>query len=177
MIKYFILLATLLASTISFGQSMYSTTTNRVVLSTIVNSDTILIENRKNNVRVNGNLDLVEIIYDNQDARIVGRTNQREDRSDIQIKFFNEYLWLDERIKTTERVLNFKEELKVEINGMEQIIPVDFIISRLRGGQGFNVLMEIHGNFSGEGLEEDFPDLIIDGDIAFGIYLTIQVTQ
>lgn len=161
----------------SYGQSMYSTNTNRVVLSTIVNSDTVIIENRENRVRVNGNLSLLEVIFNNREARLVGLPDPREDRSEIEVKFFNEYLWLDERIKTTERTLDFKEELKIEINGREQIVPVDFRISPLRGGQGFNVLIEINGRFSGEGMEDDFPNLKIDGDIVFGIYLTVQVVN
>lgn len=176
--KSAILIISLFVTIAGFAQSMYSTNTNRVIISTIVNSDTVIIENLNNRVRINGDLDLLEVEYDNATARMVTEAkNISEERSDMIIKFHNEYLWLDERLKTDQKVLNFTDEIHVEINDMDQLIPVNFIIQRIRGGQGFNTMVEIRGSFNGEGLEEDFPHLKFESDLQFAIFLTVQAVN
>ena len=176
-IFYTLILSTFIGLTAA-AQSNYMTLNNRVVLSTVVNSDTIVIENLKNNVRINGEIDLLEVIYDNQTARIVGRAREtEEERSDISIKFFNEYAWLDERIKTTDGSINFKDDIHIAINNEEQSVPANFTITRIRGGQGFVVMIEIRGKFSGDGVHEDFPNLHLKSDLYYAIYLTVQVVN
>jgi hypothetical protein len=173
--NFFLFGLSLLLSQFAFSQSNYLTSTNRVILSTIVNSDTVIVENLKNKVRVNGELGLLEVVYDNYDARLVKDRSNPEERTSMVINFSNEYPWLDERIKTTENVIQFSDELNIEISGEEQTVPVNFIINRIRGAQGFLVMMEIRGQFSALGLEDHFPKLKFESDLSFAIFLTIQV--
>lgn len=175
--KYLFILAFVLGCVQLHAQSAYQVNNNRVVLSTIVNADTVIVESIKNMVAINGELDLIKVEYNNHDARVVGRVDQGDERSDITIRFFNEYSWLDERIKMSENMMQFKDEIKVEAQGIETTVPVDFTINRIRGGQGFTVLIQMTGNFSGENLKEDFPHLNFQSDIMFGIYLTVQVVN
>ena len=175
--KYLFILAFVIGCVQLHAQSAYQVNNNRVVLSTIVNADTVIVESLKNQVAINGELDLIKVEYNNRDARVVGRIDQGEERSDIVIRFFNEYSWLDERIKMSENVMQFTDEIKVDVHGVETTVPVDFTINRIRGGQGFTVLIQITGNFSAKDLEEDFPHLNFQSDIMFGIYLTVQVVN
>ncbi|MFT4753773.1 MAG: hypothetical protein ACI9GM_000027 [Salibacteraceae bacterium] len=166
------------ASMYSYGQSQYSTLTNRVIISTIVNSDTVLLENLNNKVKINGELDLLEVVYDNSTSRIVSDVkNLPEDRADIQVKFYNEYTWLYERIKFTETTIHFKDVIIVEINGEEQTVPANFDITRIRGARGFKVMIEIRGLFSGEQMEQDFPHLKFESEVGFAIFLRVQVVN
>ncbi|MGB0805366.1 MAG: hypothetical protein ACPGRC_01670 [Salibacteraceae bacterium] len=176
--KIILICSLLISSGVLFAQSMYSTTNNRVILSTIVNSDTVIVENLQNKVRINGDLHLFEVDYENYTSRLIGTAkNLSDERTDIHIRFYNEYLWLDERIKTTENNLEFVDDLIVEIGGREQTIPASFNIHRIRGGQGFNVMIEVRGKFNGEGIEDDFPNLKFETDLDFAIFLTVNVVN
>jgi hypothetical protein len=176
MIKNSILIILVLASTLGFSQGQYSTLTNRVIIATVVNSDTVLIENLNNKVLINGELDLLEVVYDNSTARMVSEVkNLSSERSDIQVKFYNEYTWLYDRIKFTETSIDFTDEIRVEIHGHEQVVPVNFRITRIRGAHGFKVMIEIRGSFSGTEMENDFPNLKFESDLDFTIYLRVQV--
>lgn len=158
------------------AQSTYSTNTNRVILTTIVNSDTLIFENLENQVRINGELDLFEVEYNHLLSRMVSEAkNVTDEKADITITFRNEYAWLDERIKTTENSINFKDEIIIDINGNEQTVPVNFVITQIRGGHGFNVYIEVKGKFSTKGLETDYPSLKFESGVFFDIFLTVQV--
>ena len=163
----------------AFTQSQYSTINNRVIISTVVNGDTIIVENTQNKVRLNGELELFHVEYDNYEARLVtGNGNiDSDERSDMIIEFFNEYSWLDEQLKTTQPVNQFTDELHVKIEDIEQTIPVDFLISRFRVSNGFTVIIQVSGNFSGKDLEDDFPNLKFESELHFVITLTVQVTE
>jgi hypothetical protein len=176
-----IFLAFLLAfvSLIGFSQNNYSTISNRVLISGIVNNDTIIIENLKNKVALNGELGLLAVKYSNLDARVLGsyRDDLSTERSEIIVNFSGEYSWLDEQIKTTENTSNFTDEINVSLQSEEQTIPVDVLITRVRGIHGFMVIIQISGQFSALPLKEEFPDLHFTGDLSFAIALTVQVTN
>lgn len=173
-----IIIILLITGYTGFSQSQYSTLTNRVIISTIVNSDTVLLENLNNQVRINAELDLLEVEYDNSTSRIIGEVkNLPQERADIQVKFYNEYSWLYDRIKFTETSVDFKDEIIVEINGEEQTVPAHFLITRIRGAHGFKVMIEIRGTFNGLGMEQEFPNLKFESEIDFAIYLRVQVVN
>ena len=175
--KYLFILSFVFGCVQLHAQSAYQVNTNRVILYSIVNGDTVTIESNKNKVILNGELDLIKVEYNNQEARVVGRVDQSDERSDISLTFYNEYAWLDERIKMSDYEAKFTDEIKIDLNGIETAVPVDFKINRIRGGQGFIVLMEITGRFSGESLQEELPNLNFQSDILFHIYLTVQVVN
>lgn len=163
-----------------YAQSSYVTLSNRVLISGIINHDTLIIENLNNKVLINGELGQLSVEYNNQDARIVDHTPATLDdneRADITIQFWNEYAWLDERIKTTIPVEEFTDEINVAVGDEENLIPVDFKISKIRGIQDFSVMIQITGKFSGDALKEDFPDIKFEEDLQFAIFLTVQVTN
>jgi len=168
-------LFTLLAT--GFSQSSYSVLTNRVILSVLVNTDTLIIENTKNKVSLNGELELFEVIYSNQDSRIVHGSEARELKSDITFKFWNEYPWLEEYLKSDAQEVKFTDELLIEVQGEEESVQANFTITRIRGGQGFVSMVEIEGHFSPEALQYDFPDLMFKKDLQFKIILQVQVTN
>lgn len=168
-----------LIGTTGWSQNQYSTISNRVLISTIVNGDTVLVENTANDVRLNGQIDLLNVIYHNSRSRIVtsnGNTDS-EERTDMVIEFSGDYPWLDEQIKTTEPFSQFTDEMTVRIEAIEQYIPVTCEVSRVRGGFGFNVIIEITGTFTGEDLEDDFPNLKFESDLNFNITLTVRVSE
>lgn len=161
----------------AFSQSNYTILSNRVLLSAVVNNDTLILENLKNEVRLNGQMGLLEITYDNLSSRIVGETNQPhpDERTDVVVKFWNEYSWLEDRLKTSESSSDFMDELIVDVNGMEQTVQSHFIISRIRGAQGFTSMIEITGKFSPDSIEEEFSDLMFRNDLGFKIILSVRV--
>ena len=168
----------LTVSVTGFTQRSYSVLTNRVLISALVNNDTLIIENTKNVVRLNGELELLEVKYNNLDSRVVSPPQStRELKSDITIKFGNEYSWLDERVKSTENQVSFSDELIVTVAGEEETIQAEFIFSNIRGGQGFLTMIEITGEFSPDALQYDFPDLMFKEDLKFKIILQVQVTD
>ena len=171
---YLFILFTFLFVT-GFSQSTYLTNTNRVVLSTVINSDTIIIESAINKVRINGELDLLEIEYDNSNARLVSANDKHDIESDFKLRFYNTYAWLDERIKTTQKSIEFTDEINIEANGFTKILPVNFMINRLRGAQGFSVLIKMKGKFHPNDIDEYFPKLKFETDLYYSIYLTVQV--
>ena len=165
--------------TTGWSQNQYSTISNRVIISTIVNGDTVLVENTSNEVRLNGQIDLVNVVYHNTQSRLVssnGNTHPDE-RTDMIIEFSGEYQWLDEQLKTMEPFTQLTDEMTVRIESVEQYIPVDFEISRVRGAMGFTVIMNISGTFTGEDLEDDFPNLKFESDLNFNITLTVRVSE
>lgn len=172
-----IVLFTFVLTGVNYSQSSYSVLTNRVLLSVLVNNDTVLIENLKNKVRLNGELGLLEVIYSNQDARVVSGRKEKELRSEILFKFWNEYEWLGERLKSDAQEVKFTDELLVDILGEEESIQANFTITRIRGGQGFISMIEIEGHFSPDALQYDFPDLMFKKDLQFKIILNVQVTN
>lgn len=162
------------------AQSSYLTLSNRVLISGIINGDTLIIENLENKVLINGELGQLSVKYNNQDARIVDQTPATlddDERADITIHFWNEYAWLDERIKTTIPVEEFTDEINVAVGNEETLIPVNFKISKIRGIQDFSVMIQITGKFSGDALKEDFPDIEFKEELQFAIFLTVQVTN
>ena len=170
----------LLFITNGFGQNQYSTINNRVIISTLVNGDTILVENTSNEVRLNGQIDLLSVIYHNTQSRLVSSANGNivsNERSDMIIEFSGDYPWLDEQLKTTQPFGRFTDEMTVRIESTEQYIPVDIEVSRVQAGLGFTVILKISGSFSGEDLEDDFPNLKFDSDLNFNIALTVRVTE
>ena len=158
-----------------YSQSNYSVLTNRVLFSVLVNNDTLIVENTKNRVRLNGEMGLLEIIYYNQDARVVGSDFGRKLESDITFRFWNEYSWLEEYLKSDLPVITFTDELNIDISGEEETIQANFTVTRIRGSQGFTSMLEIQGDFSPEPLKADFPNLMFRKDLHFKIFLTIQV--
>jgi len=160
-----------------FSQSSYSVLNNRVVFSVLVNNDTLLIENLKNRVRLNGEMGLLEVVYYNPDARVVGSAPGSHLDSEITFRFWNEYSWLEEYLKSDNQQINFIDDLYVDIDGMEETINASFSIHRIRGTQGFTTIIEIQGDFSPEPLKTEFPDLMFKKDLHFKIILTVQVTN
>jgi hypothetical protein len=162
------------------AQSSYITLSNRVLISGIINQDTLIIENLKNKVLINGALGQLSVEYNNQDARIVDQTPATlddDERADIVIQFWNEYAWLDERIKTTNPVEEFTDEINIAVGNEKTLIPVNFKISKIRGLRDFSVMIQITGTFSGDALKEDFPNIEFQEDLNFAIFLTVQVTN
>ncbi len=161
----------------AFSQSNYMILSNRVLISAVVNNDTLIIENLKNEVRLNGSIGLIEVKYDNVTSRIVGDNNPRNpnERADIKVKFWNEYSWLDDRLKTSDNSSDFNDELLVDINGTEQTVNAHFIISRIRGYQGFMSMIEITGKLSPESIQEEFTDLMFRNNVGFKIILKVKV--
>lgn len=176
---FILFITTILVNGLANAQSQYSTINNRVILSTVVNGDTIIVENTKNEIRLNGELELFNVRYDNHKSRLVtGNGNiDSEDRTDMIIEFYNDYSWLDDQLRTTQPVTQFTDELNVKIEEVEQIVPVDIMISRFRVSNGFTVIIQLNGNFSGENLEDDFPNLKFESELHFAITLTVQVTE
>ena len=172
-----IVLFSFILSGVSYSQSSYSVITNRVLLSVLVNNDTVLIENLKNKVRLNGELGILEVTYNNLDSRIVSGREDRELKSDITFMFWNEFEWLEERLKSDAQEVKFTDELLVVVQGEEEPIQANFTITRIRGGQGFISMIEIEGHFSPDALQYDFPDLMFKKDLQFKIILQVQVTN
>ena len=158
-----------------YSQSSYTVVTNRVLFSVLVSNDTLIVENLKNRVRLNGEIGLLEIIYYNPDARIVGSEPGSHLDAEITIKFWNEYSWLEEYLKSDVQVNSFTDELIIDIGGEEERIEANFVVTRIRGAQGFTSMLEIQGDFSPEPLKTDFPDLLFRKDLHFKIFLTVQV--
>lgn len=167
----------LVGSLTGFAQNMYSTSSNLVMLSGVLNQDTFLIESIKNKVQVNGALNTLEVIFNNQDARTVSDEfhDYEQQRGDIEIIFWNEYEWLDEYIKSTEPIITITDEINISLNGEEILVPVTITFSRLRGGQGFNSRIEIKGSFPADSLKFDFPDFDFKEEVSFMIQLMVQV--
>lgn len=160
-----------------YSQSNYTVTHDRVVFSVLVNNDTLLIENLKNKVRLNGDLGLLEVIYYNPDARIVGSAPGSHLESEITFKFWNEYSWLDEYLKSENPELNFVDDIYVAVEGEEENIQANFSISKLRAAQGFTSIIQIQGDFSPEPLKTEFPDLMFKKDLHFDIVITVRVSD
>tara|TARA_R110002050_G_scaffold109799_1_gene221380 strand:- start:111660 stop:112217 length:558 start_codon:yes stop_codon:yes gene_type:complete len=166
-------------SVFGFSQSHYSTVSNRVLISGIVNGDTVIIENIKNKVTLNGQLGILEVHYSNLDARVLGKFKDdlSPERAEIPIDFTGEYSWLDAKLKTTEIETHFTDDINVILNNEDQLIPVDVLITRVRGAHGFMVFLQMKGKFSPKALKEDFPNLKFTDDLLFSITLNIQVTN
>jgi hypothetical protein len=163
-----------------WSQSQYSVISNRVIFSTLVNNDTLLIENPSNDVRVNGQIGLVEVIYHHLGSRVMNQKTQeiREPSLDFEVKFYGEYLWLDERIKNSVNEMSFMDHINVHIVDYDLDLPVDFKIFRIRSTkQLFTVMIEISGVMPPEPLEEHFPELNFHNDIPFKIILTVEATN
>lgn len=176
--KTIFILSIILATAVNgLAQSQYYTLSNRIVLSGVLNQDTFLIENIKNNVTLNGELGLLKVEYNNQDAREV--SNEFDDysrsRGDIVIVFWDEYAWLDENLKTSQPFVSLTDEIHVSLNGEEIVVPVDITITRIRSGQGFTSMIEIKGEFNADSLKLDFPDFDFKENVSFTIQLTAQV--
>ncbi len=176
--KYFtFLFFTIFLVITSYSQSSYSVISNRVLLSALVNNDTLIIENIKNKVRLNGDLGLLEIIYYNPDSRIVSGSDPHPIKAEITFKFWNEYPWLEERLKSDAQSFTLMDELLVEVHGEEETIPATFIFTRIRGRQGFVYMIQIQGDFSTDGLEYDFPELKFKQNLHFEIVLKVQLVN
>lgn len=160
-----------------YSQSSYSVLSNRFLLSALVNNDTLIIENIKNKVRINGEMGLLEVIYYNPDSRIVSGADPRPLNSEITFKLWNEYPWLEERLKSDAQTFSISDEILVNVQGEEESVPANFTFSRIRGSQGFIYIIEIQGSFSPEALKYDFPDLKFKQDLQFKIILNVQVTN
>lgn len=160
-----------------YSQSNYTVLNNRVVFSVLVNNDTLLIENLKNKVRLNGEIGLLEVVYYNPDARVVGSEPGTHLDSEITFRFWNEYSWLEEYLKSDNQEINLIDDMYVDIDGVEETIHANFSIHRIRGAQGFTSIIEIQGDFSPEPLKEDFPELMFKKDLHFKIVLTVRVTN
>ena len=164
----------------AYSQSSYSVSSNRIIMSTLVNNDTLLIENRKNNVRINGQMELLEIEYHHMDSRIINqKTNEtRTPELDFVVLFSNEYSWIDDRVKTSVNEQNFTDDINIEIEGEVTEVPIDIKIYGIQGArQVFTVLMEFSGVLSPEPLEKNFPELEFHNEIPFRIILTIEVSN
>lgn len=177
--KHIILTFILFSSLLGFSQNNYSTVSNRVLISGIVNGDTAIIENIKNQVTLNGELGMLKVHYSNLDARVLGKFKNElsPEREEIFIDFTGEYSWLDEQLKTTENETHFTDEVMITLNHEDQVIPVDVLITRVRGAYGFMVFLQMTGEFSPDALKEDFPQLLFAEDLKFSITLNIQVTN
>ena len=163
-----------------FSQSQYSVISNRVILSKLVNSDTLLVENQSNLVRLNGQIGLIEVEYHHLGSRVINqKTNEiKEPQMDVEITFYNEYLWLDERIKNSLNEMSFTDQMNVSIADFDLEVQVDFKIYRIRGTkQQFTVMIEITGVLPPEPLEENYPELNFHNDIPFQIILTVEATN
>lgn len=159
------------------AQSQYYTLSNRIILSGVVNQDTFLIENVKNIVTLNGELSLLKVEYNNQDARNVSTLfdDYNRSRGDIEIIFWNEYAWLEDNLKTSQPFVSLTDEIYVSLNGEEILVPVNIKFTRVRSGQGFTSFIEITGEFAADALKFDFPDFDFKENVSFTIQLTAQV--
>lgn len=176
--KYIFALFITAFSTLCFAQSQYGVTTNRVVLTGVVNQDTFLLENIQNTVHINGQLNQLEITYNNQLSRRVSKVMNEftEERGDFSIKFHNEYLWLDEMLKSDQPVNTGSDNMYITYNDTEIMVPVHFTISRLRGsGQGFQTRIEMFGQFNPEEIGMEFEGYDFKEDIYFTIQVTVSV--
>jgi hypothetical protein len=165
-------------STLAFSQSQYSVTTNRVVLTGVINQDTFLLESINNTVQINGQISLLEIIYHNAKSRNVSKvvTDFTEERGDFDIMFHNEYLWLDEMLKSDQAVNTGSDQMLITFEGNELSVPVKFTISRLRGiGPGFKTRIEIFGQFDPEEIGMEFDGYDFKEDVYFNVQLTVLV--
>ena len=161
----------------AFAQSQYYTLSNRIVLSGVLNQDTFLIENIKNQVTLNGELGLLKVSYNNQDARTVSTQfdDYNRSRGDIIIEFWNEYAWLDDHLKTSQPFISLTDEINISLNGEEIVAPVNITFTRVRTGQGFTSVVELTGEFPADSLKLDFPDFDFKENVSFTIQLTVQV--
>lgn len=178
--KYLYTLILFLFSTYGFSQSQYSATSNRVVLTGVINQDTFLLENIQNEVNVNGDLHLLELTYHNLDARRVSKIMNEfsEQRGDFSLKFHNEYLWLDEMLKTDKAVTTGSDDIYVTFEGTEILVPVQITISNLRGvGQGFQTRIEMFGQFDPEEIGMEFEGYDFKEDVYFTIQITVSVVN
>lgn len=173
--KYLFSLILATISFLSMAQSQYGVTTNRVVLTGVINQDTFLLESIDNTVQINGQINLLEITYHNENSRRVSKvmTDFAEERGVFDLKFYNEYLWLDQMLKSDQPVNTGSDQIYVVYNEQELMVPVHFTISRLRGaGAGFKTRIEMFGQFNPEEIGMEF-----DGyDFKEDVYFTIQVT-
>ena len=175
--QFTLLLFTITLAITGYSQASYSVLSNRVLLSALVNSDTLIIENTKNKVRLNAELGLIEVVYFNPDSRIVSGAEPRELASEITFKFWNEYTWLEDRLRSDAQTFTLTDDLIVEVQGEEDTIPVTYTFTRVRGGQGFIYIIQIQGSFSPDALEYDFPKLKFKKDLQFEIVLNVQGTN
>lgn len=164
---------------IGHTQNRYHSLNNRVLLSGVVNQDTFLVENTKNQVAIDGELGLLKIIFSNKDSRRVSEnfTHYTEKRGDIVIEFGNEYMWIDDRFKSSEPVISFQEEIRITINDHEEIIVANFTISKFAGKQDMTSMLEISGSFPANNYNFDTPNFHFKEDVSFIIQITVQVVQ